>query len=85
LLVLELMLLLALLTFAPASRYLGPWSACQSLFLELGPLQLLALLVHTLWLASWCGVPHCAILNQLLELALMLLLALLTFAPATCY
>jgi len=28
---------------------------------------------------------QCAILNQLLELVLMLLLALLTFAPATCY
>jgi len=32
------------------------------------PLQLLALHVHTLWLASWCRGPHCAILNQLLEL-----------------
>jgi len=40
--------------------------------------------VNTLWLASWCRRPHCAILNQLLELELMLLLALLTFAPATC-
>jgi len=55
------------------------------LFLELGPLQLLALLVHTLGLDSWCRGPLCAILNQLLELELMLLLALLTFAPATCY
>ena len=48
-------------------------------------MQLLALLVHTLWLASWCRGPHCAILNQLLEPELMLLLALFTFAPATCY
>jgi len=55
------------------------------LFLELGSLQLLALLVHTLWLASWCRGAHCAILFQLLVLELMLLLALLTFAPATCY
>jgi len=51
----------------------------------LGPLQLLALLVHTLWLASRSWGPHCAILNQLLEVELMLLLALLTSAPATCY
>ena len=58
---------------------------CLSLFRELGPLQLLALLVHTLWLASWCRGPHCAILNQLLELELKLLLALLTFASAACY
>jgi len=29
--------------------------------------------------------PHCALLNQSLELELMLVLALLTFAPATCY
>ena len=36
---------------------------------------LLALLVHTLWLASWYRGPHCAILNQLQELELMLLLA----------
>ena len=42
-------------------------------------------LLHTLWLASWCRGPHCAILNQLLELELMLILALLTFAPAACY
>jgi len=55
------------------------------LFLELGPLQLIAILVHTLWLASWCNGPHCTILNQLLELELMLLLPLLKFAPATCY
>jgi len=33
LLELELMLLLALLTVAPASCYKGPWSAFQSLFL----------------------------------------------------
>ena len=85
LLELELMLLLALLTFAPATCYSRPWCACQSLFRELGPLQLLALLVHTLWLASWCRRPHCAILNQLPGLELMLLLTLLTFAPATCY
>jgi len=45
---------------------------------ELGPLQLLALLVHTLWLASWYRGPHCTILNQFLELELMLLLA---FSP----
>ena len=45
------------------------------MFLELGPLQLLALLVHTLGLASWGRRPHCAILSQLLELELMLLLA----------
>ena len=43
---------------------------------------LLALLVHTLWLASWCWRPYCAILNQLLELELMLLLALITSALA---
>jgi len=55
------------------------------LFLELGPLQLLDLRVHTLWLASSCRRPHCAILNQLLERELTLLLALRTFAPATCY
>jgi len=40
-------------------------------------------LVQTLWLASWCRGPHCTILNQLLELELMLLLALLSFAPST--
>ena len=85
LLELELILLLALLTFAPATCYSRPWCACQILFLELGPLQLLATLVHTLWLASWYRRPHCAILNQVLELELMLLLALLTFAPAACY
>jgi len=62
------MLLLILLTFAPATCYKGPWCACQSLFLELGPLQLLAFLVHTLWLASTCRGPHCAIHKQLLEL-----------------
>jgi len=55
------------------------------LFRELVPLQLLALLVHTLWLAPWYRGPHCAILNQFLKLELMLLLALLTFAQATCY
>jgi len=55
------------------------------LFYELGPLQLLALLVFTLRLASWCRGPHCAILNKLLELELMLLLVLLTLAPATCF
>jgi len=55
------------------------------MFLVLRPVLLLALLVHTLWLASYCRGPHCAILNQLLELELMLLLALLTFTPATCY
>jgi len=55
------------------------------MFRERGPLQLLALFVHTLWLASWCKGPHCAILNLLLELELMLLLDLPTFAPATCY
>jgi len=55
------------------------------LFLELGPVLLLALIVHILWLASWCRGPHCAILNLLLELELMLLLALLTFSPASCY
>jgi len=55
------------------------------LFLELGPLQLIALLVHTLWLASWCRGPHCPILSKLLELKLILLLALLTIAAATCY
>ena len=46
---------------------------------------LLALLVQTFWLASWGRKPHCANLYHLLELELMLLLALLTFAPATCY
>ena len=55
------------------------------MFLELRPVLLLALLVHILWLASWCRGSHCAILSRLLELKLMLLLALLTFAPATCY
>jgi len=39
----------------------------------------------TLCLASWCRVAHCAFQNQLLELELMLLLTVLTFAPATCY
>jgi len=52
------------------------------LFLELRPLQLLALLVFPLRLASWCRGPHCAILYQLLELELMLLLDLLTSALA---
>jgi len=85
LLELELMLLLALLTFAPEICYLGPWCARQSWFLELRPVQLLALLVHTLCLTFWCWGPHSAILNQLLELELMLLLDLITFAPATCY
>jgi len=55
------------------------------LFLELGPVLLLALLLHALWLSSWCRGPHCAILNQLQGLELMLLLALFTFAPTTCY
>jgi len=55
------------------------------LFLELRLVLLLALHVHTFWLAPSCRGPHCAILNQLLELELMLLLPLLTFAPATCY
>ena len=55
------------------------------MFLEIGPVLMLALLVHTLWLASWCRGPHCAIQNQLMELELMLLLALLTFTPAACY
>jgi len=55
------------------------------LFRVLGPLQLLALLVHTLQLASWSNGPYCAILNQLLEMKLMLLMALLTLAPATCF
>jgi len=85
LLELKMMLLLALLTFAPETCYYGPLCTCQSFFLELGQLQLLALFVQTLWLSSWCRGPHCAILNLLLELELMLLLALLTFAPATCY
>jgi len=56
----------------PAWR-LRPWCAYQSLFQELGPLQLISLFVHTLCLASWCRGPHCAILNQLLALELMLL------------
>ena len=74
------MLLLALLPSPqqPATR--RPCCACQSKFLELWSLQLLALLVHTLELASWCRGPDCTILNQLLELELMLLLALLTFS-----
>jgi len=55
------------------------------LFRELGPVQLLALLVHTLYLVSWCKWPYCAILNQLLELELMLLLALHALASAACY
>jgi len=55
------------------------------LFLELRPVLLLALLMHALWLLSWCRGPYCAIQNQLLELELMLLLAPLTFTPATCY
>jgi len=79
LLELELILLLALLNSPQATYYLGPWCTCQSLFQELGPLKLLALLIHTLWLASWCRGPLCAILNLLLELELMLLLVLLTF------
>jgi len=69
----------------PSKLLLGALVRLPQLSLELGPLQLLALLVHTLWLASWCRVPHCAILNQLLELELMLVLALLTIAPTTCY
>jgi len=48
-------------------------------------LQLLALILLALWLSSWCRGSHCAILTQLVELELMLLLALLTFTPATCY
>ena len=68
----------------PSNLLLGALVRLTKLVLELGPLQLLALPVHTLWLASWCRGPHCAILNQMLELELMLL-ALLTFAPATCY
>jgi len=71
------MLLLALLTFAPATCYKGPWCACQSLVLEMGPVLLPAILVHTLWLASWCSGPLCAILSKLLEHELMLLLAFL--------
>jgi len=69
------MLLLALLTFAPATCYLRPWCASQSLIRELRPLQLLVLHGHTLWLASWCRKRQCAIFNQLLKLQLMLLLA----------
>jgi len=69
----------------PATCYKWPWCTCQSLFRELGSLQLLATLVHTLWLASWCRSPHCAILNQVLELKMVLLLALLTFTPEICY
>ena len=38
----------------------------------LRPMLLLALHVNTIRLASWCRGPHCAILNQLLELVLML-------------
>jgi len=45
-------------------------------------LLLLALLVHALWLASWGRRPHCAILSQLLELELLLLLVLHAFALA---
>jgi len=48
-------------------------------------LQLLALLVYTLLLASWCRGPQCATLNQFLELELMLLLALLTSALAAFF
>jgi len=55
------------------------------LFLKLRPVLLLALLLYALWLSSWCRGPHCAVLNKLLELVLTLLLALRTFAPATCY
>jgi len=47
------------------------------MFLELGPVLLLALLVHILWLSSWCNGPNCAILSKSLELELMLLLAFL--------
>jgi len=82
---LQLMLLLAFFTFALATCFSRPWCACQCLFRELVPYKLLALHVHTLWLASWCRGPICAILKHLLELEPMLLLALLTFAPATCY
>jgi len=69
----------------PSCLELGALKACRSLFRVQGPLQLLALLVQSLWLASWCTRPHCAIINQLLELELMLLLAFLTFASAACY
>ena len=41
-----------------------------------------ALLVHGLWLASWGRRPHCAILSQLLELELLLLLVFLAYALA---
>jgi len=55
------------------------------LFLELHPVLLLANVLHAHWQAFWCNGPYCAILSKLLELELMLLLALLTFAPATSY
>ena len=38
--------------------------------------------VHALWLAFWGRRPHCAILSQLLELELLLLLVLLAYALA---
>jgi len=85
LLELVLILLLALITFAPESCYKGPWRASQSLSLKLRPVMLLALLLLALWLLFWCRGHYCAILNQSVELELMLLLALLTFTPATCY
>jgi len=42
-------------------------------------LPLLALLVYAVWLAFWGRRPHCAILSQLLELELLLLLVLLAY------
>jgi len=85
LLELELLLLLDLLTVAPASCYLGPWCACQGLFLKLRPMLLLALHLLAPWLSSWCRVQLCAILNQLLDLELMFLLALLTSGLAASF
>jgi len=41
--------------------------------------QLLALLVHAQWLASWCREPHCTSLSKLLELELLSQLALLAY------
>jgi len=42
-------------------------------------------LEHTLWHASLCRRRYCAILSQLLELELMLLLALLFIALLACF
>jgi len=71
------MLLLAILTSAPAACNKGPWCVCQSLFLDFRPVLLLAVFLHANWQAFRCRGPYCVILGRLLELELMLLLAFL--------